>query len=183
MSLVLAVCGMPGSGKGEFASVFIDQKIPVLSMGDMIRAEVAHRGLEESPNIFGEIASELRAEFGDDVLAVRLADKIDSMREENDVILIEGLRGVAEREIFQSRWNESFKVIAIHADKELRFQRIMKRNRSEDGDRETFEIRDSREKGWGLEQLISEADYSIQNRDPLSAFYQDTRELLSEIKR
>lgn len=59
----------------------------------------------------------------------------------------------------------------------------MKRNRSEDGDRETFEIRDSREKGWGLEQLISEADYSIQNRDPLSAFYQDTRELLSEIKR
>ena len=60
--------------------------------------------------------------------------------------------------------NESFKVIAIHADKELRFQRIMKRNRSEDGDRETFEIRDSREKGWGLEQLISEADYSIQNR-------------------
>ena len=49
MSLVLAVCGMPGSGKGEFASIFIEQNIPVLSMGDMIRAEVASRGLEESP--------------------------------------------------------------------------------------------------------------------------------------
>ena len=152
-------------------------------MGDMIRAEVASRGLEESPNIFGEIASELRAEFGEEVLAVRLADKIDLMRSDNELILIEGLRGTAERDIFQNRWNNEFKVVGIRADKEVRFQRIMKRNRSEDGDRKSFETRDEREKGWGLEQLIAQADYLVENRDPLSEFYKDTRELLAEIKR
>ena len=183
MSLVLAVCGMPGSGKGEFASIFIQQDIPVLSMGDMIRAEVASRGLEESPNIFGEIASELRAEFGEEVLAVRLADKIDLMRSEHNLILIEGLRGTAERDIFQNRWKDEFKVVGIRAEKEVRFQRIMKRNRSEDGDRNSFETRDEREKGWGLEQLITQADYILENRDPLSEFYKDTRDLLAEIKR
>ena len=40
MGRVLAVCGLPGSGKGEFASVMERNKIPILSMGDMVRAEV-----------------------------------------------------------------------------------------------------------------------------------------------
>ena len=46
MSRVLAVCGMPGSGKGEFAQIFIDAGIPVRSMGDMVREEVARRELD-----------------------------------------------------------------------------------------------------------------------------------------
>ena len=56
MGRVLAVCGMPASGKGEFAAILKDRGIPILSMGDMIREEVRHRQLQESPEIFGEIA-------------------------------------------------------------------------------------------------------------------------------
>ena len=37
-----------------------NQRLPVFSMGDMIRLEVKTRGLEESPEIFGIIAAELR---------------------------------------------------------------------------------------------------------------------------
>ena len=69
MGRVLAVCGLPGSGKGEFASVMERNGIPILSMGDMVRAEVSRLNIEESPGIFGEIAAQLRAEFGDDVEA------------------------------------------------------------------------------------------------------------------
>jgi len=60
MSRVLAVCGMPGSGKGEFAQVFMDAGIPVRSMGDMVREEVARRELEVVPEVFGQVASDLR---------------------------------------------------------------------------------------------------------------------------
>ena len=79
MGLVLAVCGMPASGKGEFASVLANRGIPVRSMGDMVRVEVSRLGLAESPNIFGEVASNLRAKFGDDVLAVRLFYAVDDL--------------------------------------------------------------------------------------------------------
>ena len=79
MARVVAVCGMPGSGKGEFAQVLTENKIPVLSMGDMVRAEVRRLELEESPGIFGEIAAQLRALHGEDVLAVRLADAVDTV--------------------------------------------------------------------------------------------------------
>ena len=61
MGKVVAVCGMPGSGKGEFAAVLEQQGVPVLSMGDMVRAEVKRQNLAESPGIFGEIAAQLRA--------------------------------------------------------------------------------------------------------------------------
>jgi hypothetical protein len=87
MARVVAVCGMPGSGKGEFANVLHSHGIPVLSMGDMVRAEVRRLELKESPGIFGEIAAQLRAEHGEDVLAVRLADAVDEHLKNNSIVL------------------------------------------------------------------------------------------------
>ena len=63
MGRVLAVCGMPASGKGEFAAILKDRGIPILSMGDMIREEVRHRQLQETPEIFGEIATRYDIDF------------------------------------------------------------------------------------------------------------------------
>ena len=103
MARVYAVYGMPGSGKGEFAAVLSNDGIPVVSMGDMVRAEVRSRNLPENPSIFGEIAAELRADFGEDVLAVRLGDKVDELLQANPIVLIEGLRGIAERSVFSQR--------------------------------------------------------------------------------
>jgi len=65
---IVAICGMPGSGKGELNRLAVERGIPVLSMGDMIRAEAESRGLEETPRNIGEVAVNLRAEFGDGVL-------------------------------------------------------------------------------------------------------------------
>ena len=69
MGLVIAVSGLPAAGKGEFAAILANNSIPVVSMGDMVRAEVKRRGIPEEPSVFGQIATELRKEFGEDVLA------------------------------------------------------------------------------------------------------------------
>ncbi|MBT5391300.1 MAG: AAA family ATPase [Euryarchaeota archaeon] len=170
MARVVAVCGMPGSGKGEFASVLSENNIPVLSMGDMVRAEVKRLELEESPGIFGEIAAQLRAQYGEDVLAVRLSDAVDSHLESHPIVLIEGMRGTAERVIFEQRWGEQFYSLAVVASPDTRFSRIQNRGRSEDGDRQAFEVRDTRERGWGLEQIIAESDFIIDNNVELPLF-------------
>ena len=126
MGHAVAVCGMPGSGKGEFANIIAANGIPVRSMGDMIRAEVKARGIEGSPTIYGEVAAELRAEFGEDILAVRLADEVSELMKTHPIVLIEGMRGTAEYEIFNSRWKPNFSSIAITANPEVRFQRTQK---------------------------------------------------------
>lgn len=179
MARVVAVCGMPGSGKGEFANVLHSHGIPVLSMGDMVRAEVRRLELKESPGIFGEIAAQLRAEHGEDVLAVRLADAVDEHLKNNSIVLIEGMRGTAERVVFEQRWKKNFFSLAVDASPDTRFTRIQNRGRSEDGDREAFEIRDKRERGWGLEQIISESNFLIDNNVELHAFQASCEQWLS----
>jgi dephospho-CoA kinase len=173
MGKVVAVCGMPGSGKGEFAAVLELQGVPVLSMGDMVRAEVKRQNLAESPGIFGEIAAQLRAEHGEDVLAVRLADAVDELLESHPIVLIEGMRGTAERIVFSQRWSEAFASVAVEASPDVRFTRIQNRGRSEDGDRASFEVRDTREIGWGLDQIILEADHHIDNNLDLATFQEN----------
>lgn len=170
MARVVAVCGMPGSGKGEFAQVLTENGIPVLSMGDMVRAEVRRLELEESPGIFGEIAAQLRALHGEDVLAVRLADAVDTHLESHSLVLIEGMRGTAERIVFENRWGENFFSLAVVASPDVRFTRIQNRGRSEDGDLKAFEVRDARERGWGLEEIIKESNFIIDNNVELDTF-------------
>ena len=183
MGRVLAVCGLPGAGKGEFALVMERNDIPILSMGDMVRAEVSRRGLEESPGIFGEIAAQLRAEFGDDVLAKRLCDAVDELLNMNDLILIEGLRGTAEFDLFSSRWGTKFFTIAITASKETRFERTQIRGRSEDGDISAFEVREKRETGWGLDILINNAQITIPNESNLEDFHNRCQDWLYKFRK
>ena len=181
MAKVVAICGMPGSGKGIFSETAKKLDIPVRSMGDMIRSEVISRGLPESPHIFGKIAQELRDELGDGFLAARLAPIINSELSECELVVIEGMRGVAERDIFVDYWGENFSTLAIFSETETRFQRITSRGRSEDGDRESFETRDGREIGWGLDELIKEADKFIENNGTIDEFIQTCTELLKEL--
>ncbi len=175
MGKVVAVCGMPGSGKGEFAAVLERQGVPVLSMGDMVRAEVKRQNLAESPGIFGEVAAQLRADHGEDVLAVRLADAVDELLKSHQIVLIEGMRGTAERTVFSRRWMDDFESVAVEASPDTRFLRIQNRGRSEDGDRAAFEVRDTREIGWGLDQIILEADHHIDNNIELEIFQENCR--------
>tara|TARA_B100001564_G_C20655337_1_gene678893 strand:- start:1635 stop:2249 length:615 start_codon:yes stop_codon:yes gene_type:complete len=170
MAKVVAVCGMPGSGKGEFAQLMSNHSIPVRSMGDMVRAEVKLRGVVESPTIYGEVAAQLRAEFGEDVLAVRLADEVDNLLKTNSLVLIEGMRGTAEYDIFSSRWGENFSSVAIVASQDIRYNRTQMRGRSEDGDYEQFLIREKRESGWGLLSLIDSSDFHVLNEGTLEEF-------------
>ena len=167
MGLVIAVSGLPAAGKGEFATILASQGIPVRSMGDMVRAEVKSLGIPETPHVFGEVASQMRAEHGEDVLAQRLTSAVDDLLLENPIVLIEGLRGTAERETFANHWNDDFIVVAITASKNLRFQRVVSRARSEDGSLSDLEQRDARETGWGLDIIIAEADITFPNESDI----------------
>ena len=153
----------------------------VRSMGDMVREEVARRELEIAPEVFGIVAADLRREFGDDVLAVRLTAAVDELLKDNPIVLIDGLRGTAEYDVFKSTWGNAFQSIAIVTEKQIRFARMAARGRSEDGGTATFEARDEREKGWGLESLIESADVRLENNLNLVHFQDEIRTWLNAL--
>jgi len=46
---IIAVCGMPGCGKGEFAEIAKNMGVPVFSMGDVVRFHFRHTFPERDP--------------------------------------------------------------------------------------------------------------------------------------
>ena len=57
-------------------------------------------------------------------------------------------------------------MVAITASKQLRFERVQSRARSEDGD---FDLENLiKETGWGLDVIIQEADFSFPNESDLA---------------
>ena len=66
------LCGPPGSGKGVISKRAVARGMVVLSLGDVVRSEVAARGLEESPENVGKTALSMREKQGEDLSLIHI---------------------------------------------------------------------------------------------------------------
>ena len=178
---VIGTVGLPGSGKGEAATVAEAAGIPVVVMGDVIRAECRRRGLDPAEH-HGRIAQTLREEGGDDAIAVRTLPRIREAATESDrdeTVLVDGLRSTVELDRFREAFGDDFTLVAIRAPFELRAERLGERGRDDsDSDLEALRERDEREIDLGLGATLERADVEIDNTDSLAAFRGRVREVL-----
>ena len=177
MMKIIGFCGLPGSGKST-AIEAIEDLGKVVTMGDVIREEAKKRGLEPSGDNLGKIARELREEGGPEIIAQKCVDWIQSF--DTDTVFIDGLRSMHEVKVFRQYWD--FPIIAVLLDEELRFERLAKRNRSDDPQTlDALRSRDLRELGFGLREVIQNADYKIQNNISEKKFKREVREVVEKI--
>jgi len=177
---LIAFVGMPGSGKSEASTVARTMKIPVVSMGDVVREEAAKRGLPPTDENIGGIGTELRKDEGMDVISKRCVPKIRTHG--GDVVVIDGTRNIEEVNYFKKQFGIDFKLVAINAPFDLRFERVKKRARSDDMKGiEELKRRDEREKGWGLDNAMELADITLKNTGSLKEFQDEIRNLLRTI--
>jgi len=176
---VVGIVGMPGSGKSVASGVAKELGFSVVVMGDVIREEVAKRGLSPTPENVGKVMVEVRREEGPAVVAKRCIPRIQSFS--NRDVIIEGLRSLAEAHEFRRRFPD-FKLIAIHSSPKTRFHRVFRRNRSDDSaDWQVFVERDLREIEVGIGSAIALADYVIINEGTLQRFKASVRKCLRVI--
>ena len=162
---MIAVVGMPGSGKNEFVNIALSFGYRFISMGDIVREETVKRGypLEES----GKVAQMLRDKEGLDAIAILTLDRISEIQE--DKFLIEGIRGLKEIERFRKEID--FFLVGIHTSPSLRFERLKNRGRADDPKNiEDFHKRDVRELSWGLGEALALSDVIIDNNGTLEDF-------------
>jgi len=178
---VLAFVGAPAAGKTEAASVARELGIPVVVMGDVIREELKRRGIELSDANAGRIATELRRRYGMDAIAKRCIPYIEraSERAGSEVVVVDGIRGIAEVEAFKAHFGADFMLVNIHAPLLLRYSRIKRRGRGDDSlSLAEFRRREEREIGWGMGEAMKEASVVIKNEGSLADFKAQIRELL-----
>jgi len=180
--MILGVAGPYAAGKGEVVAYLRERSFAALSLSDVIRQELAARGLEETRERMIETGRELRARFGEAVLAQRLlpgvqADRntvVDSIRHPAEVA---ALRAAATR----------FRLVWVDADPTARLARLRARGRGGDPDsRAEFERLEGRELGGADaagQQLLAVralADDVIRNDGSLDELHAAIQEVLKK---
>ncbi len=179
---VLAFVGAPAAGKSEAASVAKELGIPVITMGEVVREELKRRGLSLSDENAGRVASELRDREGMDAIAKRcipLIKEIERKKAEKMVIVIDGIRGIAEVETFKKEFGNDFVLVRVDAPLIFRYERIKSRSRGDDLlSISEFKEREEREKSWGMGEAMEKADKVVKNEGSLEEFKEQIKRIV-----
>jgi dephospho-CoA kinase len=146
-------------------------------MGDVVREEALRRGLPITDAAVGGMANAERQVHGMGIWAERTLPRI-----QGDRILVDGLRGRAELEVFRNAFGDDLAVVAVHASPKTRYERMLRRRRTDDaGSIEAFRTRDLRELGWGLGDVIATADVMLVNEGTLDELRRQARSALGRL--
>lgn len=176
---IVAITGMPGSGKSEVVSI-LSERFPTIRMGDIVWEYTERKGLPLDPENVGEVADRERKIYGPDIWAMRTIERINLMG--GDVIVIDGLRSASELEAFKRVFGQDFILVAVHASPMTRYRRLSERGRRDDWSDTSKTIeRDIRELSWGLSVSIALADRMIVNEGTLEDLRDQVDRLAEEI--
>ena len=172
---VMGISGLPGSGKSLVSEIASQKGAIIVSMGDIIREEAKKRG-ETSK----ETATNLRKEFGDDIVSELTIKKIKNIETDN-LVIIEGIRSHHEVEMFKENFDD-FLILSIFSNPNIRFERLKKRMREDDTtDYQGFANRDQRELNFGIGNVIALSDKIIVNESDLESYEKEINEFLDEL--
>ncbi len=161
---------MPGAGKTTAIEMMMKYGASCVCMGDVIRHEAETRSLRKNRENLSRLMFELREKEGPMIVAKRCIEKIKAA--ESNLVIVDGLRGLEEVEYFQ-QFFPNFQVILVHAKARIRFQRLLKRGRSDDPkDWQTFHQRDLNELSIGMGKVIALSDHILLNNGTLEELEQ-----------
>lgn len=126
MNNLLAVVGMTGSGKSVACDYLEKIGYKKVYFGGVTIEELKKANLELTPETEKMMREKLREDFGMGAYAIKLLPVIEDLYKNQDVVL-DGLYSWDELVILKEKF-PNLKVIAIVADKDIRYERLAKRN-------------------------------------------------------
>jgi len=180
--IIIAVTGMPGSGKslvaGEIAAWF---GYNVYKMGDVVRGEVKRRGLPLTVENVERVATELRRLYGRGAVARLLLEQLENDPKEG--VVVDGIRSMEEARILSGTGR--IVIVAVHASPTTRLHRLLagKRRPDDVSTREELELRDRKNLEYGIGEVIALADYMIVNEGSVEEARAAARNVAERIAR
>lgn len=166
--MIVGLTGKFAAGKGTVAERLMALGYRYHSLSDILREELAARGVAEGRDALREIGNELRQAGGPGALARRLLDRLS----DGGNHIVDSIRNPAE--VVELRHVAGFVLLAIDAPARVRFERLRARDRI--GDPETWEAFQEMEAAElqsddpTTQQLLATlalADHELQNGGPL----------------
>ncbi len=181
MKLVIAITGMPGSGKSTAVDVLRAEGLKSVRMGDAVRKEMTQNGIEINNVSLRKYVLKIRKISRYYVLNL-VKKEIDGAFRTDDLIILDGVRNIGEIERLKKDGYNTVS-IAIMTDKQIRFERIKKRHNSSDVTKfSEFEWRETQELKYGISEVIATSDYYILNNSNIGEFSNKMKQMLKLIK-
>lgn len=182
MSKVIALLGMPGSGKSEAIEYLMARyKWPKIYFAQPTFDEMERRGMERTQANERLVREDLRNMHGEDYYAQEAAKKVEALPDA-PVILLESFYSAPEYRVFKDRFRDTFLTIAIHARPSIRHERLLHRPER------PLTLTQSEERDWAqLNRLtqgtpIALADYMIVNEGTKEEFCQALDQVITKIE-
>ena len=175
---IFGLCGHPASGKDTVADFFVAHGYTHISTGDLLRAEMRKAGIPVDRAHMSEFAAKNKKERGYGYLAELAVAAITSGNGAAfDKAVVSGLCAGLEIDMLRKGFGSDFKLLAIDAPLETRYERARKRNRpGDDISFETFKAQEERERAsvsgaQEVDEVISMADVNIDNSGSIESLH------------
>jgi len=182
--MYIGLTGRIAAGKGQVSEYFKNLGFEYVSLSNAVREEAKKRGIEITRENLQDLGNKLRNESGAEALAEIIVGGFDMSKN----YVIDGIRNPAE--IIHFRNLENFYLISINANRTVRYERAMKRNKESDPKNLVdFIIADNRDfgeedlSGQQVAACMNMADYHILNDFTLEEFNKRIEEIYVKLKR
>ncbi len=180
MKKLLAIVGMCGSGKSIASDYLVENGWNKVYFGGVTMEKLKENNLEINPVNERMMREKLRKEYGMAAYAILLLPKIKASIMEKDTVL-DGLYSWDEYKVLKDEFGDNLKVLAITADRDLRYSRLAVREFrpltvNEANERDITEIENLAKGG-----PIAISDYYILNNGDIDAYITDLKNIIEKM--
>ncbi len=185
--MIIGLTGSLAAGKGVVSDFLKEKGFVYLSLSDEVRALAKENKIEITRKNLQDFANKKREEDNSGFFAKIVTDKIKNQQYEKAIV--DGIRNPAE--INELKKLKNFFLISVDAPQQLRFQRIIERNRESDPSIwDEFLRTDARDKGegeletgQGVGKCMAQANFILINQGTIDEAKKKIIELYDEIER
>ena len=180
--MIIGIVGSIASGKDTVADYLKEKGFDSFSHSDILREMMRAEGIETTVPNLTTYGNNLRETKGYGYLSKVISDKID----ENKNTIATSIRQVGEIEYYRKRWGDKFILIKLDAPKEMRLERLLKRNKPGDvksmAELDEIEARQADGKGGGMNmnKCFEMADIAVENIGTVEELYAKIDKILEE---
>lgn len=167
---IIAIVGLPGTGKTDAADFFQKKNLPTISFGKIVNDYINQKNLSHDEKTHKKVREEIRKKYGKEALAILNVEKIKQALKNNSIIIIEGMRSWEEYLYLKKEFPKvKLMIVCLFTDKDIRYKRVSKRNNRSELYGEERDINEI--VGINMGPTIAFADYLIKNNYSLKDFY------------
>ncbi|MCB9358449.1 AAA family ATPase [Candidatus Woesearchaeota archaeon] len=182
--MIIGITGPAGAGKGEVVNYLMKKGFLHFSFREYIIGEIKKRGMPVNRDSMILVANDMRKNHGSDYIALELIKKAEKTKKN---CILESVRTVGEVEALKN--SGDFKLLAVNADIEIRYDRIKKRGSETDNvtfekfkEQEETEMHSDDKTKQNVAKCVEIADMTLTNNGTFEELHSQIDKILLDIQ-